>query len=204
MRQRKAPTKNQLAQRVQQQSDALDKRVENTEMASRISQMLIQQIGNSMSQVSADVRELANRQRDLQYRLLAVQELTGLDTDKINSIAEEKQVKDFMDLSNKENEEKGYTAGDTINEDSIVVFTTKTANADRGILRSKLALSEISLPDFRSALLEKKAGDTFQTQIQNKDHEVTVLEVWQKPEQNEPEQNEPEQNEPEQNEPEQA
>lgn len=189
MRQRKAPTKNQLAQQVQQQSNALDKRVENIEMSSRITQMLIKQIGNSMNQISANVRELANRQRDLQYRLLAVQDLTGLETDKINALAEEKQVKDFTDASDKENEEKGYTAGDVVDEDSVVVFTTKTENADRSILRSKLALSEIALPDFREALLEKKVGHTFEAQLQGVSHEVTLLEVWQKPEKpEEPEQ----------------
>lgn len=181
MRQRKAPTKNELAQQVQKQSTDLAKRVENVEMASRISQMLLQQIGNSVNQIGADVRELANRQRDLQYRLLAIQELSGLGTDKINALAEEKQVKDFSDTSDKENEEKGYTAGDVINEDSVVVFTTEAEQTERSILRSKLALSEIALPDFREALLEKKVGDTFEAQLQGLNHKVTLLEVWQKP-----------------------
>jgi len=182
MRERKAPTKNQLAQKVQGQTEALDKRVENIEMTSRISQMLIQQMGNSMSQLAADVRELANRQRDIQYRLLAIQDLSsGVDVEAVNKLAEDKQVKDFSEASAKENEDLGYTPSEEVDEDSVVVFTTKTEVEGKDILRSKLILSEIALPDFKDALLKKKAGDSFDADIQGTTHAVTVLEVFHRP-----------------------
>jgi hypothetical protein len=182
MKQRRAPTKNELAQQVQGQTKELGTRVEQLEMATRVSQMMAQQIGNSMSQLAADMREIANRQRDIQYRLLAVQEVSGLDVNIINQLAEDKQIGDFTEASDKENVEMGYTAGDVISEDSIVIFTTKTAAEGKGILRSKLSLTDIALPEFREALLAKKAGDVFEADLQGTKHEVTLLEVLVKPE----------------------
>jgi hypothetical protein len=181
MKQRRAPTKGEMAQQLKEQGGDLSKRVEQMEMATRISQMRVQQVGNSISSIAADVREMANRQRDLQYRLLAVQELTGLDTSKINALSEEKQVADFTEASAKENEQLGYTPGDAIDEDSVVVFTTKTEAEGKSILRSKLPLSDIALPDFREQLLGKKAGESFESELQGVKHKVTLLEVYQKP-----------------------
>jgi len=182
MKQRRAPTKNELAQQVQGQTVDLNKRVEQLEMATRVSQMMAQQIGNSMSQLAADVREIANRQRDIQYRLLAVQEVAGLDAGIINQLAEDKQIRDFTEASDKENVEQGFTSGDVVVDESVVIFTTKTGEEGKGILRSKLALSDIALPEFREALLTKKAGDVFEADLQGTKHEVTVLEVLCKPE----------------------
>lgn len=185
MKQRKAPTKSEMAQQLQKQGTDLNSRVQQMEMATRVSQMMLQQVGNSISQIAADVRELANRQRDIQYRLLALQELSTVSTEDVNALAEKKQVADFDEASEKENEEKGYTKGDVLNEDSVVIFTTKAADADRSILRSKLALSDIALPDFRETLLGKKEGDEFDAKLQGQDHKVTVLSVLQKPVQEE-------------------
>jgi len=182
MKQRRAPTKNELAQQVQGKTTELGKRVEQLEMATRVSQMMAQQIGNSMSQLAADLREIANRQRDIQYRLLAVQEVSGLDSSIINQLAEDKQVGDFTEASDKENEQMGYTPGDVVVDESIVVFTTKTDAEGKGILRSKLALTDIALPDFRESLLAKKAGDVFEADLQGTKHEVTILQVLCKPE----------------------
>ena len=182
MRERKAPTKNQLAQQVRGKTEDLDKRVESLEMATRMSQMLTQQVGNSISQLAADLREIASRQRDIQYRLLAIQEIdVNLGTEAVNALAEKKQVADFTSASVKENKELGYTPGEVINEDSVVIFTTKTSTEGKSILRSKLALADIALPEFRDSLLKRKAGESFDADLQGVSHEVTVLEVFQKP-----------------------
>jgi len=182
MKQRKAPTKNELAQNIKGKTDDLDKRVEQLEMATRVSQMLTQQVGNSMSQLAADLREIANRQRDIQYRLSAIQEIDkDLNVEDVNALAEKKQIVDFTSASDKENTDLGFTPGEVINSESVVVFTT-TANAEgKSILRSKLALTEIALPEFKDSLIDRKAGDSFTADLQGVEHEVTVLEVFQKP-----------------------
>jgi hypothetical protein len=159
--------------------EALEKRVQNMEMASRITQMLVQQIGNSVSPMARDVGELAGRQREIQYRLLAIQELLGLNIDQINARSEELQVKDFEETSAKEDVEKGLNSADVVTEDSIVIFTSKTPDeeVDRGILRSKLLVKEIGFPALREDLIGKKVGDTLLTDVNGVKHSITILGV---------------------------
>lgn len=154
-----------------------EQKVKNLEMGARVSQMLIQQIGNSVSPMSRDVAELAGRQRELQYRLLAVQDLLGLKTDEINTRAEQLQVKDFQEASDKEDVEKNYTVSEAITDDSVVLLTSKTADGTGGILRSKLVMKEIGFPQLRQDLLGKVAGDTVNADINGAVHTITVLGV---------------------------
>jgi hypothetical protein len=154
----------------------LEKRVANLEMANRVSQMLIQQIGNSVSPMARDVGELASRQRELQYRALAIQELLKLNADEITKRSEELQVKDFQEASDKEDQEKNYTVADTVTDDGVVIVTSKVADKpEGGILRSKLIVNEIGFPQLRADLVGKKVGDTVQADINGVKHEITVL-----------------------------
>lgn len=155
----------------------LEQRLSSLEMGTRVAQMLIQQIANNISPMAKDLGELAGRQRDLQYRVLAVQELLSVSADAINKKAEELQVKDFNEASDKEDLEKGYLAQDEVKEDGIVIFTTKTPSeeTDRGFLRSKLLVSEVGLPDLKAAFLGKKVGESFEADINGLKHTVTIL-----------------------------
>lgn len=157
----------------------LEKRIANIEMANRVTQMLLQQIGGSVSPMARDVGELAQRQRELQYRTLAIQELLALSTDAIAKRSEELQVKDFDETSAKEDVEKGYTVTDVVTDDSVVIVTSKiSGNADaQGILRSKLVVAEIGFPQLRADLLGKKVSDVVEADINGVKHELTVLGV---------------------------
>ena len=152
-----------------------EKKVQNLEMSQRVAQMLIQQIGNSVSPMARDVGELAGRQRELQYRLLAVQELLGLKLEDINARAETLQVKDFNETSDKEDAEKGYTVAEVVTEDSIVILTSKTDDGTGGILRSKLVVKDIGFPDLRADLLGKKVSDTLTADVNGVTHNLTIL-----------------------------
>jgi hypothetical protein len=162
---------------------ALEKRVANIEMAARVTQMLVQQIGNNFSPMAKDVGQLATQQREMQYRLLAIQELLSLNIDTINARSMELQVKDFEETSAKEDKEKGYDTADVVSEDSIVIFTSKTPAepSDKGILRSKLSVKEIGFPALRADLIGKKAGDVVTADINGVQHEITVLGVRKAP-----------------------
>ena len=168
--------------------NSIENSVKNLEMTGRIAQMLIQQIGNAVSPISRDMGELAQRQRDVQYRILAVQHLLGLDVDSINKKAEELQIKDFTESSDKEDLEKGYTVSDTVTEDSIVVITSKTPEEkeDKGILRSKLLVKSIGFPELREQLLGKKSGDTISAEVNSVKHEILILAVRSVPATQEP------------------
>lgn len=161
-----------------QRQQELEKRVSNIEMASRVTQMLIQQIGGSVSPMARDVGELATRQRELQYRTLAVQELLGLKLEDIAKRAEELQIKDFEETSAKEDAEKGYTVADVVGDNSVVILTSKVDGKEEGgILRSKLVVEEIGFPQLRADLTGKKVGDIVEADINGTKHQITVLGV---------------------------
>jgi len=155
----------------------LERRVANLEMSTRVAQMLIQQIANNVSPMAKDLGELAGRQREMQYRILAAQELLALNADVLNKKAEELQIRDFSEASDKEDMEKGYTPQDEVKEDGIVIFTSKTPDEteEKGFLRSKLLVSEIGLPDLKAAFIGKKVGESFEADVNGVKHTITVL-----------------------------
>ncbi len=159
-----------------QRQQELEKRVANLEMANRVSQMLLQQIGGAVSPMARDVGELANRQRELQYRTLAVQELLALKADDITKRSEELQVKDFEETSAKEDAEKGYTVSDVVGDDSVVILTSKV-EGEGGILRSKLVVKDIGFPQLRQDLTGKTVGEVVEADINGTKHSITVLGV---------------------------
>ena len=156
---------------------ALDQRLGNNEMAVRVMQMVSRQIGDTLNPIQNDLGELASRQRDLQYILLAVQELSGFKKEDIDKKAIELQVKDFEEMSSKEDVEKGYSVAEVVAEDSAVIISSKTPaeEVDKGIMRSKLLLSEIQLPTLKEALLGKKVGDKTEADVNGVQHTIEVL-----------------------------
>ncbi len=152
-----------------------EQKVKNLEMSQRVSQMLIQQIGNSVSPMAKDVGELAGRQRELQYQLLAVRELAGLTLEAVNAKAEVLQVSDFNEASDKEDMEKGYAVADTVTEDSVVILTSRTDTNTGGILRSKLVVKDVGFPQLRADLLGKTVGGELTADINGTVHTITVL-----------------------------
>lgn len=157
--------------------ELLETKVAQLETAQRFIQMLLQQIGNSIQPLSNDLKELANQQLVLQYKVLAIRELGGWSVATVDSVAESLQVKDFSDLSDKEDVEKNYTITDVVAEDSCVILTTTTPadQAAKGILRSKVLVSEVGIPDLKTALIGKAVGDCFDCAINNVNHSITLL-----------------------------
>ena len=190
MRQRKAPTKNEMAQAAKKQSDDFGKRLEGVETAVRLSQMLLQQSANSLHALSGDIKELATRQRDIQYRMLAIQEFLNIDQDEINKISEQKQVADFTEASDKENKVKNLIKADVVDEDSFIVFTSSAEDPMKSILRSKVEVKNVSLPNFKEAIIGKKTGDTVDVDIQGVKHSISLLEILKLGEQKSDEQQE--------------
>jgi len=148
--------------------------VKQLQMATRVNQMLIQQMGQSVTSMSKDMNELTARQRDLQYKVLAIQELLSLSADDVTARAETLQVKDFEEASAKEDAAAGTTDVDTVTEDCIVVLTSKVA-AGGGILRTRLNVAEIGFPQLKEDLLTKKVGDTFDADVNGTTHSITLL-----------------------------
>ena len=171
------PTKGQRFEQVEQS-------VKRTEMQLQVFQMLSQQMGNTVVKVQETLDELVHKQRELQYRTLALQSLVpGVTLDVIQEKATSLQVEDFEELNEKENTAKGYTAADLVADNSAIVLTTTTdGENDKGVLRSKLVWKEIGYPELKDGALGKKAGDKFDATIDNTLHHVVLLEVYTVPE----------------------
>jgi hypothetical protein len=148
--------------------------VSQLQMATRVTQMLLKQMGESITSMSRDFNELTARQRDLQYKVLAIQELSGLTEDHVTKRAESLQIKDFEETSAKEDLAVGATDVAEVADDSVVILTSKLASGG-GILRTRLNVSEIGFPQFKQDLLGKKVNDTFDADINGTTHSITVL-----------------------------
>lgn len=184
-----ATAKNKNVKKTSKSAD-LDKRLANLEASIRICQLMIQQMGKAISSINTDMEGFNNRQRSIQYRLLAAQnalqeKFPGLD---VVLTAEELQIKDFDDASDKEDVEKKYEVAEVVEEDSVVIITTKANVAAKSISRSKFELDKVQVPNLKEALLGKKAGESFKCEFGDAEHSVTVLGVRSKPKETQVEQ----------------
>jgi hypothetical protein len=158
-----------------------EQNMKQLQTATRVTQMLVQQIGNSVQTLSKDFGELTGRQRDAQYRVLAIQALLNLNVDEVNRKAEELQVRDFEEAATKEDLADGCTSTDLVEEDCVIVLTSKVGETG-GILRTRLRVAELGFPQLKQDLLGKKVGDTVGADINGTLHSITILDIKKMPE----------------------
>lgn len=150
----------------------------NLQMAVRVSQMGMQQIGNSMQRMEKDLSNSMGVMNDLQYRTLAMLELLDVDKDKLEEIAEGMKLADFNSASDKEDKEKNYSIVDTIEKDSVVIITsTCEESPESAIFRSKFKLDESSNQKAMEEFPGKKVGDKFDFEVAGKNHLIEILGV---------------------------
>lgn len=162
-----------------QRFEQLEKQVKQLEMAVRIGQMLQQQMNNSLTPLQTNLRTIAPQIHDIQYRLLAAQELLGLDSDALSKKADEIRLKDYTEASDKEDLEHGYTNKEVVDTESdMVIITSSTPDEekDRGIFRSKILVSDTG-PDLAPKFVGKKIGDTIEHVLDNTKHIIEILGV---------------------------
>jgi hypothetical protein len=163
----------------------LDVAVKNCEMATRLSQMLIKQLLDQLQNNRLDLDNTMGMLNDFQYRTLAMLELSGIPKEQIDKRADELKLKDYSNASAQEDAAKGYlddSAG-IVNENSVVTITSSTnGNEDRGIFRSKFPMSECLTPSIKEKIMGLKVGDSFEEQIKNDLHKITVVDLKKKAE----------------------
>ena len=172
-------TKGSQQQTKGQRFEAMEKTLKQLQMSVQVNQMLLKQVGNTISPIQGDLGEFIGRQRELQYRVLAVQELSNLDVVTIDAKSRELQIKDFEESSAKEDEEKGYTVADVVAEDSVITLTSTTPDEegpDKGILRSKMEYKDFMLPQFE-ALLGSKVGDSVDIDVNGVKHKIEIVKI---------------------------
>jgi len=153
----------------------IEKKLANLEMASRISQMMTQQLMNNMKNMQEDIGRCLGLLNETQYKILAMQELSGLDVTQMNEIANGKRLVDFNEASDKEDAAGGFTVGEVAEASSTVILTSTTDEVDRGIFRSRIKLSDCGVPDLVKAFTGAQVGTKTNVTLNGVDHEVTLL-----------------------------
>jgi len=159
----------------------LEAELKNIQMAGRISQMMTQQLMQNNQRMQQDLGAAMGLINELQYKILAVQRVSGLDSAQLGAIADELRLKDFNEASDKEDVEQGFTVGTVVDAESTVILTSKTENTDKGIFRSKLKLAECGVPDLIKAFEGREVGAKALVQLNGAEHEVELLAIRQPP-----------------------
>lgn len=158
---------------------AIETEFQNSQMAMRISQLMTKQLMENQQKVQQDVDNAFGLLNELQYRVLAIQELTGVDMSALNSIVETLRLKDFTEVSDKEDTQKGLVDGTIVNADSTVILTSSTASPDKGIFRSKIKLSECGVQGLIDGLMGKTVGTKVDVTLNGVNHTVELLAIKQ-------------------------
>jgi hypothetical protein len=160
---------------------AIAKELENLSMAGRINQMMTQQLMQNMKTMGEDLSRSMNLISELQYKILAIQKVANLDVEEMNIVANKQRLLDFNEASDREDKERGFTVGDKVNEQSVIILTSTTEEKDRGIFRSRLKLAECGVPDLITAFMGREVGAKAIVTLNGLEHEVELLAVRQPP-----------------------
>lgn len=159
---------------------AFDAELKNLQMASRISQMMTQQLMQSVKTMSEDLGSALNQLYELQYKHAAVVKALALDPAQLASLSNEQRLVDFNLASTGQDLKENLALTDEVGSDSTITLTTiakDETGTDKGIFRSRIKLSECGVPDLISGLTGKKVGDKVQVKLNGIDHEVELLSI---------------------------
>lgn len=155
---------------------SVDVELKNLQMSARITQMMCQRLMENTKGIGSDVAKLFQLVSELQYKFLAVQKASGLDVAQLNKIAEELRLKDFVEASDKQDAEEGFTVADTVEDDSTVILTSSTGTEpDQGIFRSRIKLAEAGVPELVEGLKGQTVGTKVKAKLNGVEHEVELL-----------------------------
>lgn len=154
--------------------------LQNLQMASRVGQMMTQQLLQNVKNMSQDLSSSLNQLFELQYKVLAIQKHLNLDATELNNIANQQRLTDFDEASSKADKEENLIISDVATNDSTIVITSTATDEkgnDSGIFRSRIKLSESGVPDLISALTGKTVGQKVDVTLNGVKHQVELLSV---------------------------
>jgi hypothetical protein len=158
----------------------METELKNLAMSMRISQMMTQQVMQNLQHVAQDLGKAFGLINEMQYKVLAMQKVGTFDVSEMDKLANEMRLNDFIEASDKEDKEQGFTIGTVVDENSTVILTSTTnGQADLGIFRSRIKLSECGVPDLVKALTGQPVGTKATVKLNGVDHEVELLGIRQ-------------------------
>ena len=152
----------------------LQTELQNTQMAAQMSQMMIKQLLENQNNLGNDLRNLTNMVMELQYKILAMQNVAGLDIAALNKESENLRLADFNSASEKEDKEQNLVIGDKVEKDSIVILTS-TAPDGKGFFRSRIKLADCGVPELINGLQDQPVGTKVDVTLNGVLHNVELL-----------------------------
>jgi len=162
------------------QIKTLETELKNYQMATRMSQMMIQQLISNVKSMAADLSAVSAQLYELQYKYEAVRKLTDTDELKVSALCNDLRLKDFEEAAKKVDDKEGLLDVEFAEEDSTVILTSVAVDelgSDKGIFRSRIKLSDSGSPDLIKALVGKKVGDQAAVTLNGLAHTVKLLSV---------------------------
>jgi hypothetical protein len=169
--------------------EKLEKEAANLNMAVRIVQMLLKQVMEQLETIKNDTKQTTSMINDFQYRLLALQGVTGADVAAVAKVADELKLNDWNEASNHQDTDGGFVSTNVVTAETdtvILTSTTPDVTPDAGIFRSRTVLAETGNKELITALLNKNVGDKFDFQLAGNRHVIELLGVRVKPEAEKP------------------
>lgn len=174
-----------------EQLQDLAKRLENSQMAGRVTQMMVQQLMQNMQNITKDLGKAFGTINELQYKILAQQAVLAerglLDVSALQAKAEEMRLNDFIEASDAEDAAGNYTIGEKVQDDSTVIITSTTPGEDAGIFRSRIKLAECGVPALINGFAGQPVGTKVVCQLNGAEHTVELLAIRNPPPTPEPE-----------------
>ena len=162
-----------------QKFEILETKVKNLESSIRIMQMMQQQMGQSLMPMQQDVSGMAAQLQTASYTNLALQELLGIDTKKLDTVYQKLRLSDYNEISDKEDVDNSYSVLETVGSDQdIVVLTSFTPDEDKdqGIFRTKMVVADLG-PELTTILIGKKVGDKFDFDLKGMKHVFELIAI---------------------------
>lgn len=154
----------------------LSTEVENTSMAVRITQMMVQQLLENNKSMQTDLSQAIGQLTELQYKVLALQDILNVDLKQMADIVNGRRLNDFNDAATRQDAKENLKEAESVTTDSTVIITS-TAKDDSGIFRSRLKLAECGVPTLIEGLQGKQVGTKVAVQLNGIDHEVELLAI---------------------------
>jgi hypothetical protein len=118
------------------QIKTLETELKNNQMATRMSQMMIQQLMSNVKSMAADLSAVSAQLYELQYKYEAVRKLTDTDELKVSALCNDLRLKDFEEAAKKADDKEGLLDVEFAEEDSTVILTSVAVDelgSDKGI-----------------------------------------------------------------------
>lgn len=163
------PTNSELLRQMDEEMKAL-------KVALSLNQAMIRRLFENMQTLSQDLGKAYGIINDLQYKVLAMQEVGAFSVDALTAKSDELRLRDFTEASDAEDAEGNFTVGDVVENDSTVIITSTPVNKDAtGIFRSRIKLATCGVPALVEGLIGKPVGTKVSCKLNDVEHEVELL-----------------------------